>query len=139
MSRHRGRLQPFFVVIPLVMIWLPPVGCGGNSDGTAWIPGSSVDSGAADSEVDEAEPRDGAADEVTPTHDASPDVMSPGKDHDDDGVVDDQDNCPDVPNSDQWDTDGNGTGDACDMQDGTFEHPFIIPGSPHPDRLSASG
>ncbi|MFA6032910.1 MAG: thrombospondin type 3 repeat-containing protein [Myxococcota bacterium] len=34
-------------------------------------------------------------------------------DRDSDGVADDVDNCPDVPNPDQKDTDGNKVGDAC--------------------------
>ena len=28
------------------------------------------------------------------------------------------------------DTDGDGEGDACELQDGTVEHPFLIPGNP---------
>lgn len=36
------------------------------------------------------------------------------QDSDGDGIVDDDDNCPTVPNEDQADFDGDGTGDACD-------------------------
>lgn len=36
-----------------------------------------------------------------------------GPDRDADGVADVQDNCPEVPNRDQADRDGDGRGDAC--------------------------
>jgi hypothetical protein len=36
-----------------------------------------------------------------------------GPDRDNDGVCDEHDNCPDVPNPDQTDSDGDGVGDAC--------------------------
>jgi uncharacterized repeat protein (TIGR01451 family) len=47
------------------------------------------------------------------------DVCDPinGDDTDGDGVGDDEDNCPDVPNPDQIDRDEDGAGDACDEPD----------------------
>jgi hypothetical protein len=51
-------------------------------------------------------------------------------DLDGDGVLDGEDNCPTVENPSQADTDGDGEGDACELQEGTPEHPFIIPGDP---------
>src|SRR3972149_4188953 len=42
-------------------------------------------------------------------------VMPPAfADHDDDTIDDTGDNCPEVANEDQADTDGDGVGDACD-------------------------
>ncbi len=38
-------------------------------------------------------------------------------DTDDDGILDDVDNCPETPNPDQADADGDGIGDACDDTD----------------------
>ena len=39
------------------------------------------------------------------------------EDSDEDGVIDEDDNCPTVPNEDQTDTDSDGEGDACDDDD----------------------
>ncbi|MCB1851251.1 MAG: thrombospondin type 3 repeat-containing protein [Gammaproteobacteria bacterium] len=39
------------------------------------------------------------------------------QDRDDDSVIDGEDNCPTVANTDQTDTDNDGTGDACDSDD----------------------
>lgn len=41
------------------------------------------------------------------------DPESRGPDGDGDGLSDHQDNCPQVPNDDQQDSDGDGVGDAC--------------------------
>lgn len=49
------------------------------------------------------------------THRVRLDII-PG-DSDGDGVPDTDDNCPDTPNADQTDTDGDGLGDACDDDD----------------------
>jgi Tol biopolymer transport system component len=51
-------------------------------------------------------------------------IVPASPDTDGDGVPDQLDNCPLVPNSDQTDTDGDGVGDACDQQtcgDGVIE------------------
>lgn len=54
-------------------------------------------------------------------------------DLDGDGVVDDKDNCPDVANPDQKDTDGDKLGDACDADDdgdGKFDEDDPCPFDP---------
>jgi hypothetical protein len=43
-------------------------------------------------------------------------------DGDDDGVIDDSDNCPFDPNTDQADADGDGTGDACDQDNADLDN-----------------
>ena len=48
-------------------------------------------------------------------------------DSDGDGLDDDDDNCVDAPNPTQSDLDEDGVGDACELQDGSSQHPFIIP------------
>src|SRR5215203_5058852 len=45
------------------------------------------------------------------------DCTPPPADADNDGVADTTDNCPNVANASQTDTDGDGKGDACDTQD----------------------
>lgn len=42
-------------------------------------------------------------------------VVDPQRDHDADGVGDDRDNCPELPNPDQGDRDADHLGDACDL------------------------
>lgn len=67
-----------------------------------------------------------------------PDSTPPEPDEDGDKVPDVSDNCASKANPGQEDTDSDGEGDACELQDGTWEHPFIIPGDPAaPDYLDA--
>lgn len=44
-------------------------------------------------------------------------IIIPESDLDKDGVADSSDNCPDTSNSDQKDTDSDGSGDVCDLDD----------------------
>lgn len=52
--------------------------------------------------------------EVTPTNGVAVAIVGLGCDRDGDGVFDEIDKCPAVPDSMQSDTDGDGVGDACD-------------------------
>jgi len=54
----------------------------------------------------------------------------PTTDTDGDGIPDESDNCPTVPNTDQADTDGDGVGDACDEEtcEDCFSPLLEIPG-----------
>jgi len=57
-------------------------------------------------------------------------VGGPDGDLDDDGVPDGEDNCPDVPNEDQANADGDDSGDACDACTDTDDDGFGDPGFP---------
>ncbi|MFH1723798.1 MAG: LamG-like jellyroll fold domain-containing protein [Elusimicrobiota bacterium] len=66
------------------------------------------------------------------------------RDSDSDGIDDAFDNCTDVPNPDQADTDGSGTGDACnsasDPDDDEWEDGHDnCPSTPNPDQADGDG
>ncbi len=66
------------------------------------------------------------------------DGVKPDTDTDDDGIPDLCDNCPDVVNPDQQDTDGDGNGDACDDDndgDGIDDLLDNCPTTPNPDQV----
>jgi len=68
-------------------------------------------------------------------------------DRDEDGVIDDEDNCPDTPNVDQADCNGNMIGDACDEaecgpdrdMDTVIDAQDNCPDTPNADQLDTDG
>jgi len=63
-------------------------------------------------------------------------------DLDDDGVADAGDLCPGVPDPAQWDTDGDGTGDGCDLDDdgdGFLDQDDVCPRLWDPDQADTDG
>ncbi|MBN1202949.1 MAG: hypothetical protein JXJ20_13955 [Anaerolineae bacterium] len=58
--------------------------------------------------------------------------LVPADDVDDDGIPNDEDNCPDDPNPDQEDIDSDGIGDACDLDDEDDDNDSCVGADPHP-------
>ena len=111
-------------VLP-TLLWLNA--CSSSDEPSSWGSPPSSDAAATDSGTD-ASGGDDASNDAS--NDSSTVDAPPIDDVDDDGIADGDDNCVNDSNPSQWDTDGDGEGDACEFQDGTFEHPFLIPGDP---------
>lgn len=68
-------------------------------------------------------------------------TLDPNGDADGDGVPNAEDNCPNTPNADQADSDGNGIGDACQDTDGdtVLDINDNCPDTPNLDQQDADG
>lgn len=119
-----ARLHAMAWVAALLAASLAACGDSDDGNGASWaLPDSGTEpaeAAAPDAAWSEASAPEGAAEAAA--------EAGPAADGDGDLVPDAQDNCPGVANPQQQDTDQDGEGDACELQDGTWEHPFIIPG-----------
>ena len=79
------------------------------------VDAAPVDAAPVDAAPVDAAPVDAAPVDAAPV-DATPDAAPPPDDRDGDGVSDDDDSCPDVPNADQADRNNNYEGDACEVR-----------------------
>jgi len=92
--------------------------CNDNDDnvypGAQEICGDGIDQDCSGGDLACDEDEDGIPDD----DDNCPGLANPGQeDGDEDGIGDVCDNCPDIANADQADTDGDGIGDACEVQE----------------------
>lgn len=119
-SHHRNVRGQVFLTLTFL---LAATSCASSGSDATW------DGAIRDSDVtaDADQSRDGGTDvDGSPADD----------DQDDDGIADEQDNCPEVANADQTDTDNDGRGDACDDDDhdGVLDIEDNCLSAPNPDQ-----
>jgi Ca2+-binding RTX toxin-like protein len=110
--------------------------CDPDKDGDGWSPPQDCNDFSQEISPDDTDIANNGIDENCDGFDTT------GPDADADGIIDAEDNCPTVPNFEQFDTDGDGLGDACDADDDNDGVPDVSDNCPfdvNPDQADYDG